>query len=329
MRVAVVGSGPAGCAAAIALRRAGADVVLVGDGRDGVGEQLHPAARPLLARLGLDRLSGQLDCVGVRAAWRSDELHDQHFLSHPLGNGWLLDRGRFGETLRRAAVAARAVLREPARLVGVTRTTDATRRWRLELSDGASLACDWLVDATGRRGAVARLLGVKRQRFDRQVALVGWLAADRASDADADADATLTVETTPSGWWYGCRLPGGRRVAGFVTASRPDARVWEAELRATRHLGPLVAGYRVVGTPVVRAADSSLLERCYGPGWIAIGDAAASYDPLASRGLVGALSSGIEAASLVGAPEARLAEWQGKLVARFAAYREERARLYA
>ncbi len=42
MRVAVVGSGPAGCAAAIALCRAGRDVVLVGDGLDGVGEQLPP-----------------------------------------------------------------------------------------------------------------------------------------------------------------------------------------------------------------------------------------------------------------------------------------------
>ena len=108
MRVAVVGSGPAGCAAAIALCRAGRDVVLVGDGLDGVGEQLHPAARPLLARLGLERLPGQLDCVGVRAAWHSAELQDQHFLSHPFGNGWLLDRARFGETLRQAAVAAGA-----------------------------------------------------------------------------------------------------------------------------------------------------------------------------------------------------------------------------
>jgi flavin-dependent dehydrogenase len=321
MRVAVVGSGPAGCAAAIALRRAGAHVTLVGDGRDGVGEQLHPAARPLLSRLGLESLAGQLDCVGVRAAWHSADLHDQDFLSHPLGNGWLLDRARFGATLRDAATAAGAVRREPAALLRVAR--EGTAGWRLELADG-ELACDWLVDATGRRGAVARLLGVERRRFDRQVALVGWLATERADDADA----TLTVETTPAGWWYGCRLPGRRRVAGYVTPSRPDAGTWETALRATRHLGRLVAGYRVESAPVVRAADSTMLERCFGAGWIAIGDAAMSYDPLASRGLVGALSSGLEAASLVGAPERRLAAWQTALEERFAAYRAERARLY-
>jgi flavin-dependent dehydrogenase len=259
----------------------------------------------------------------VRAAWRSEQLHDQNFLSHPLGHGWLLDRARFGTLLRRAAVDCGATLREPARLLRLERTGPSSG-WRLEL-DGGALSCDWLIDATGRRGAVTRLLGVKRRRFDRQTALVGWLSSDRTDDVDA----TLTVETTSSGWWYSCRLPGSRRVAGFVTASRLDPRAFEARLRATRHLGPLVAGYRVERAPVVRPADSSLLERCFGPNWIAIGDAAASYDPLASRGLVGALSSGIEAASLVGASEARLTAWQEALATRFAAYRAERAQLYA
>src|SRR5262245_59502632 len=198
MRVMVVGSGPAGCAAAIALCRAGRHVVLVGDGLDGVGEQLHPSARPLLSRLGLERLPGQLDCVGVRAAWHSVELQHQDFLSHPFGHGWLLDRVRFGETLRQAAVAAGALLRVPAPLTGLVRDSTALHPWHLRLSDGDE-TCDWLVDATGRRGAVARLLGVKRRRFDRQIALVGWLVTDRTDDADA----TLTVETTSSGWWYG------------------------------------------------------------------------------------------------------------------------------
>jgi flavin-dependent dehydrogenase len=80
--------------------------------------------------------------------------------------------------------------------------------------------------------------------------------------------------------------------------------------------------------PVARPADSTILERCFGPGWIAIGDAAVSYDPLASRGLVGALSSGLETPSLVAAPEARPDAWQAGLDASFATYRAERARLY-
>ena len=54
-----------------------------------------------------------------------------------------------------------------------------------------------------------------------------------------------------------------------------------------------------------------------------------SYDPLASRGLVGALSSGLEATSLVAAPEARLAAWQAGLEASIATYRAERARRQA
>ena len=185
MRVAVVGSGPAGCAAAIALCRAGRDVVLVGDGLDGVGEQIHPAARPLLPRLGLKRLPGHLDCVGVRAAWRSARLQAIRTSSR-------IRSARAGCSIARAlarrcasaAVAAGALLRVPARLTGLARESTAPPGWRLRLSDGEE-ACDWLVDATGRRGAVARLLGVKRRRFDRQVAVVGWLATDRADDVDA------------------------------------------------------------------------------------------------------------------------------------------------
>lgn len=324
-RVAIVGSGPAGCAAAIALARGGATVVLVGDGRDGVGEQLHPAARPLLQSLGLGCLTGQLDCVGVRAAWHAPELHAQDFVAHPFGNGWLLDRATFGATLRRAAAYAGAEVRRAARLVGLTPARGPGRsgaRWTLDLEDGP-LACDFVVDATGRSAAVARLLGVARRRFDRQVALVGWLAA---SDDAEDRDATLTVETTRAGWWYSCRLPGGRRVAGLVGTERVSPAAWEGLLRATRHVAPLVARHRLVRGPIACAAGSALLERSFGDGWLALGDAATSFDPLASRGLVAALADGTDTASLVGAPPARLRAWQERREASFFRYLDERAR---
>ena len=227
--------------------------------------------------------------------------------------------------MREAAVAAGARLRAPARLTGLARERAAPHGWRLRLSDGEE-GCDWLVDATGRRGAVARLLGVKRRRFDRQVALVGWLATDRADDVDA----TLTVETTSSGWWYGCRVPGRRRVAGFVTASRPDARTWES--RAARDPPPGSARRRVP-----RRARAGRARRGFDDPRALLrpgldrdrrrrGELRSARLARARRRAVERTRGGVAGRRH---PEARLAAWQAGLEASFATYRAERARLIA
>lgn len=319
MRVAIVGAGPAGCAAALELCRLGAAVVLLSDGRDGIGEQMPPEARPLLQQLALLPLEGHLDCVGVRTAWWTETLSDHSFIFHPFGNGWLLDRRAFGLRMRQRAVDAGAVLLEPVRLV----TLDRSRDWRLCLDSG-EVACDWIIDASGRHAAVARRLGFRRQCFDRQFAIVGWLQ----TGAD-DEDSTLTVERRDVGWWYTARLPHGRRVAALITSERPDLICWEKQLRSTRHIAPLLGSYSCYGLLVVRPAESSMLERSAGSGWMAIGDAAASYDPIASRGLVAALESGIAAAALVAASSERLAAYHADLKQRFDRYLEERNRLYS
>jgi len=319
MRVAVIGAGPAGCAAALALRRRGLDVVLVGDGATAVGEQLPPSARPLLEHLRLWPPPEQLECVAVRSAWGGPELSDQDFVFHPFGKGWLLDRQSFGAWLQRAACDAGVELIQPAHLESLQREG----AWHLQLSCG-ELRCDWVIDASGRRNAVARALGVKRRRFDRQVALVRRFA----TDAD-DPDATLTVESGEGGWWYTCRIPGRRRVAAWIGAERVERDEWPARLAATRHVRARLAGYCPDGEGVIRAADSSLLERSWGAAWLAIGDAAVSYDPLASRGLVSALASGIEAATLVDAAETTLAARHADLEARFHAYLRQRQAHYA
>jgi len=318
MRVAIVGAGPAGCAAAVELCRLGAEVVLLSDGRDGIGEQMPPEARPLLQQLGLLPLDGHVDCVGVRAAWRTATLRHQDFVFRPFGHGWLLDRRIFGAQMRQRAVEAGAVLRQPVRLLTLARP----REWRLRV-EGEEVACDWMIDASGRHAAVARRLGIRRRHFDRQFAVLGWLQ----TEAD-DEDATLTVESGAGGWWYTGRLAHRRRVAAWITSDRPDLRAWEKRLRSTRHIAPLLREYRCCGPLVVRPAESSMLERSAGAGWIAIGDAAASYDPIASRGLVAALESGLTAAALVAASSERLAAYQADLEQRFARYLDERNRLY-
>ena len=318
MRVAIVGAGPAGCAAAVELCRLGAEVVLLSNAGEGIGEQMPPEARPLLQRLGLLPLDGHVDCVGVRTAWRAGTLNEQSFVFRPFGNGWLLDRPAFEAQIRQRAVDAGAALRQPVRLVSIARPRD----WRLRFEDH-EVACDWIIDASGRSAAVARRLGVRRRCFDRQFAVVGWLQTETD-----DPDATLTVEGGASGWWYSGRLPRRRRVAALITSDRPDLITWEKRLRSTQYIAPLLRDYRCCGPLVVRPAESSMLERSAGSGWIAIGDAAASYDPIASRGLVSALESGIAVGTLVEASSERLAVYHADLEQRFVHYLEGRNRLY-
>lgn len=308
MKVAVVGAGPAGCAAAIQLSRQGAQVTLISDGRHGVGEQLHPANRPLLQQLGLLPLSGQLECVGVVCALSpSEPPWCQDFLCHPLGSGWLLDRLSFGQALRQAAVQAGVTLHEPSRLISLQRRAG----WRLGLSHG-ELACDFVVDASGRRGVVARRLGVRRRRYLAQHAVLGWLTGP-----PEDSDCTLWVEALSPGWAYTCRVGTGRRVAAVLGPGRPQPARWWEHLQTSRQLRQRLKGYQPVGPVRSLPADCSMLEEFSGPGWLAIGDSAMNCDPLAGQGIFAALQAGLAAAQLVDCGPARLADYGQGLRDRF------------
>ena len=78
---------------------------------------------------------------------------------------------------------------------------------------------------------------------------------------------------------------------------RPEHRSAEGFARhvaTTAHVGPLVAGHP--DHLAVVAAGSAHLDRPVGAGWIAVGDAAASFDPLSSQGLLTAVLMGRAAA---------------------------------
>jgi 2-polyprenyl-6-methoxyphenol hydroxylase-like FAD-dependent oxidoreductase len=140
--------------------------------------------------------------------------------------------------------------------------------------------------------------------FDRLLAAVSFLKPEGAPSPDS----TTLVEATRDGWWYSAVLPGRMMVAAFMTD--PDLLSerravtnagWLDLLAETMHTRGRIQGsrYRLTESPRVVAAGSSLLERPVGPGWIAVGDAAAAHDPLAARGISSALSGGLLAARAV------------------------------
>jgi len=304
--VAVVGAGPAGATAALTLARRGVRVLLVGRAERPairIGEGLPPAARPLLESLGLwtrFQRAGHLPSYGNRSAWGSSELVDKDFIFNPYGHGWHLDRHAFDAMLVGAAEDAGAsfvcsthMRWQPVAAGGRLRLRQADR----ELTVQASTA----LDCTGRAATVAGRHGVRRLHRDKLVAV----AVVQVPMTGDDSDASTLVEATPDGWWYTSLLPGKQRIFVFLTdgdllepGTAREVDKWHARLGRTEHLRRIHErfDYRILSPPIVVPTGSSRLCPAAGDGWLAAGDAAISFDPLSSQGILSAMSTGIRAA---------------------------------
>ena len=342
--VVVAGGGPGGCAAALMLRAhaPGLSVALVeasAYGGERVGETLPPLAEEVLRHLGVwDAFlaQGHHPAYGTAAAWGAAVPHENEFLYHVRQVGWHLDRAAFDALLADEAEARGVRLLRGVRVLDAARDPDGG--WRLPLSSGAELEARLLVDATGAAAALARRGGgARRVVHDR---LAGFVRFFR-QPGGGGVPHTLVVAFA-DGWWYTAPLPDGRRVVACMTDSDlardlrlEDDGAWHALLRGTApRVAAALAGATQDGGPIVRAARSRRLDPAAGEDWIAVGDAACTFDPLSSQGILKALRSGIFAAYAAGdllarGDDAGMDRYRAFVRREFAAYLETRARYYA
>lgn len=302
--------------------------------RTRVGEVLPALARGLLDQLGVLKAfegEGHRPAHSAAAAWGHPALSENHFIYTTHGAGWHLERARFDAFLAGQARERGVEVRTGARVRAASRSEEG---WRLLLSDGQELCARFVVDASGRAASFARSAGARRLAFDQLVAYARFFTLD-----DEPEPGTL-IEAFSEGWWY-TALAGERRVVTCLTdadiARRlglGDEKCWLNLLSETRWIQGSVGRGRPRKTAVTRAANSSRLEPVGASDWLAAGDAASTYDPLSSQGIVKSLRSGIftsyaVADLLLKADAGGLTRYE-KLVRReFAAYARAHARHYA
>jgi flavin-dependent dehydrogenase len=177
------------------------------------------------------------------------------------------------------------------------------RTWKVDMQfDGKSvaLAAKWAIDATGRSAWLSRRLGVRKYVSDRLTALI-LLSADSAV-----RETRTVIEASSTGWWYFAPLPNRRVVTAFFTDSDLLPRhkqelpeFWIKRLAETQLISTILPTIAACSSFRIVAAATAKLERAAGDDWLAVGDAAQSYDPLSGQGVARALTSGMAAACAI------------------------------
>jgi flavin-dependent dehydrogenase len=300
--VLIVGAGPAASATAIACRRRGLSVQLVGldeNEKRRMGESLLGAARSALHELGLsieERGDLYRPSYLLRSAWAGEVL-ERSSMQQRYGADLHLDRARFDAWLLECARDAGAEALRPARVIGAG-FDRARAQWRVRVtSPGGSreLFTRYLVDATGRSAWLSRTLGATRQHVDHLVGVVRWFR-------EPPSEPLVLVEASEHGWWYSAPIPNRELVVLFTTdAATPAGRalrseVWDACLAGAPWTRARLDAASALDPARGYAVSPAITQRSHGDPWLAVGDAAVAFDPLSGTGLCFALRSALEAA---------------------------------
>lgn len=342
----VLGGGPAGTATALSLRQHAPSLSLALIEQSNynqlrIGESLSPIVQPLLEQLGVWNVfleEGHIPAYGSCSAWGSDELLDNEFIYHPMGRGWHLDRKRFDAMLAREAASKGVTLFTGSKFT--TSELTSQRRWRVTLqTEGGSeksVEAAFVVDATGRRAVFASQQHVRKVLLDQLLGVFIFFGLDGGSPL---TDTYTMVEAWEEGWWYSALVPDDTIAVmcmsdvDIVKKRRLNSSAeWFAKLQETRHTKDRVRHAEPLDAPSVQAAYSHRLEKMTGDAWLAVGDAATTFDPLSSLGIFKGLRSGIMASYAIGdyfeGSSSGLEKYEAILAREFEEYLVTRADFY-
>jgi 2-polyprenyl-6-methoxyphenol hydroxylase-like FAD-dependent oxidoreductase len=309
--VVIVGGGPAGLAAACSLgqRQLTVAVIELSDySKVRVGEHLSPQGIGLLQQLNfpIDYLDTHQNCYSVSSCWSTQALEVNDYMTSPPGFGKNLSRPLFDQQFAQFAQFAQGNGVRIFSQSQLIKTQMFANQWSLLVNinkEQQTLTTRFVVDATGRSAMFARLQGSHIEKQDEQVGIAALLTSQKPVQI-ADS---LLIEADEQGWWYFARLSEKNAICTFSTdvdyikaaKNNKALDLWHERLSAATHLPPLVANYILPQSVVVRSARSQVLDKMIGDQWLAMGDAAMSFDPLSSMGITKALEDGIEVSQII------------------------------
>lgn len=298
--VIIIGGGPAGIATSLTLSARGISNCLVEaklKPQKKSGEAIPPNAKPLFKKLGIYHLledSKHKIYYGNKSCWGTDVLEQKSFIKDIYGHGFLLNRIHFEGQLRSHVKKLGGAFFVGYRLKKVIVNPEGINAQIENHQSQITLSGKYIIDASGRKASVCRQLGIEKKYLDSQFAMICEITLPNSVTQE------IVVEATSKGWWYAapqgekemtlmffslkCLLPNKDNLRSFM----------QNELKNSLHISKLVnLEKNQIGAIKIMPAGTSRLDLPYGNNWLAVGDAAYSFDPISSYGITSALASGM------------------------------------
>lgn len=160
----------------------------------------------------------------------------------------------------------------------------------------------FVIDATGSKARFATALGIEKQIQDRLFATVRFARISKGEMSEQ-----VHIESTPWGWWYSTRLPGQQLVTMMVTEKDglhalrlENMQGFEDALKNTLFIGPTLEQVSLTEVSYhTWPIFSGILPQVCGDNWMAIGDSASSFDPVAAQGIFKGMADGVRAGRMI------------------------------
>ncbi|WP_166443029.1 NAD(P)/FAD-dependent oxidoreductase [Phragmitibacter flavus] len=310
-RIAIVGSGPAGCTLACLLARAGMEAVIFDDEKRPemvVGESLIPLLVTVFRRLGIEEKVAALGTYKPGVTWSlSDE--EALLLSFDAIEGVLptyaynVPRREFDQLITDTALEAGAkFVKVSAKLELVDGAPELSAETLALVPEWGGRQPDLLIDASGRRRLFAKLLGIGADVGLRKD--VSHFAHYEGCVMPPPSGQTL-ISRLKHGWGWRIPLPG--KVSVGVVINKEHAKKYgdtpEEQLERIIEESPVLISTcrdRVRISPVTTYANYQLIShRGHGRNWTAVGDSFGFVDPMLSPGLCMAMVSAERLADVI------------------------------
>lgn len=294
--VLIVGGGPAAAAAAITCRRSGLSTRLVTKDDDPAAftgaaeprggprplESMHPGVETLLEHLGAREALARATVATYESILTGEAPRN---LSPDQAQSWQgahVNRTEFDRALLGTARACGAEIIHGIAVDGVV--AEGPRITAARAGDGRTLSARWLIDASGRRGTLGRLLGFERRVLSSP--LTAWTGIARI-DKESNEGAPPRFVPDQQGWSWLTQPVGSHVTWTRLVPTKTSMPLPPPELSSSPTVGRIRASN--VQWRVFRPLAA--------PGVVLCGDAGGILDPACGQGVLNALYSGIMAAT--------------------------------